>query len=340
MKPARDYDIRFGQDIVARDSGSWGRYVAISTPSAWKVVEPRLDHAPEGVGMNRWLDRTHLIEVSDSLPDGVDLVVGMGAGRALDHAKLVATRKGLPLVQVPTALSTGAIIHGFVADWDGRQIVGTLAEIDCQYVLVDYGIIKQAPLHLNTAGLGDVLCGYAGISEWRYSAAKGLAAPPDDAIVGPVLDHFNEIVEGFPPTLEDDGSLSDESVRLIMQAVQDRDDRMLNDKRAPSSDHSFSFGIELANDKYWTHGEACALGAVIVAWHTDQSPETLIGWLDHCRVRFRPSQMDISKEQLRGALEETINWLQRGGTPSNSVLVTEPIAGARFDECWSWLTNI
>ena len=77
-------------------------------------------------GINEWLDRTHLIEVSDSLPDDIDLVVGMGAGRALDHAKLVAKRKDKPLVQVPTVVSTGAIIHGFVADWDGRQIIGQL----------------------------------------------------------------------------------------------------------------------------------------------------------------------------------------------------------------------
>jgi glycerol dehydrogenase-like iron-containing ADH family enzyme len=240
---------------------------------------------------------------------------------------------------VPTVLSTGAIIHGFVADWEGRKIVGTLAEIDCKYVLVDYGIIKQGPLHLNTAGIGDVLCGYSGISEWRYSAAKGLVDPVDDEKIAPVLAHFDEIVNGFAPTLEDDGSLSDESVRVIMKAVQDRDDRMLKDKRAPTADHSFSFGIEIANDKYWTHGEACALGAVIVAWHTNQSPETLVGWLDQCKVQFRPSQMEISKEELRKGLDATIDWLQRGGT-SNSVIVTEPIVGARFEECWSWLSAV
>ncbi len=340
MKPAREYDIRFGDGIVTRDSSTWGRYVAISTPSAWKVAEPLLDHPPAGVGMNKWLDRSHLIEVSDSLPDDAELVVGIGAGRALDHAKLVATRKGLPLVQVPTVVSTGAIIHGFVADWDGRLIVGTLAEIDSQYVLVDYGIIKQAPLRLNTAGLGDVLCGYAGISEWRYSAARGITDPVEPAVIDPVLAHFEEIVQGFPPTLEADGSLSDESVRLIMKAVQDRDDRMLRDERAPNADHSFCFAIEMANDKYWIHGEACALGAVVVAWHTDQSPDTLIGWLDQCRVQFRPSQMEISKEEMRGGLEEIVNWMQRGGNRSNSIMVKEPVVGARFEECWDWLQTI
>ena len=131
---ARDYDIRFGHGLLRSDSANWGRYVVITTPSAWAAVEGELDHEPEGIGFNEWLDRTHLIEVSDSLPDDIDLVVGLGAGRALDHAKLVAKRKGKPLVQVPTVVSTGAIIHGFVADWDGRQIIGQLAVVNCEYV--------------------------------------------------------------------------------------------------------------------------------------------------------------------------------------------------------------
>ena len=134
-KLARDYDIRFGHGLLKSDSAKWGRYVVITTPSAWAATKDELDHEPAGIGINEWLDRTHLIEVSDSLPDDIDLVVGLGAGRALDHAKLVAHRKGKPLVQVPTVVSTGAIIHGFVADWDGRQIIGQLAVVNCEYVL-------------------------------------------------------------------------------------------------------------------------------------------------------------------------------------------------------------
>ena len=102
-KPASEYDIRFGHGLLSADSADWGRFVVITTPSAWAVTKPELGHEPAGVGFNEWLDRTHLIEVSDSLPDDIDLVVGMGAGRALDHAKLVASRKGKPLIQVPTA---------------------------------------------------------------------------------------------------------------------------------------------------------------------------------------------------------------------------------------------
>ncbi|MQG03190.1 MAG: iron-containing alcohol dehydrogenase family protein [SAR202 cluster bacterium] len=343
MRPAREYDIRFGHNILGKSSKNWGRYLVISTPSAWSIVKSKIVRSPVGLGMNNWLDRSHLIEVSDSLTNDADMVVGIGGGRALDHAKLVASRKDLPLIQVPTIVSTGAIIHGFVADWKGRVIVGRLAEVDCEYVLVDYDIIKQAPLHLNTAGLGDVLCGYSGISEWNYFADMGMSDPVDTSLTKPLLDHYEKISYDFPLTLENDHSLSDKSISYIMKEVQDRDDRMLRDPRAPAADHSFCFALEAANDKYWVHGEACALGAVIVAWHTDQSPETLVKWLDRCMVKFRPKDMKISKKELSRSLEELVTWMQRGDSKTNgnpSIMVSNPVTGDRFEECWSWLSTI
>jgi glycerol dehydrogenase-like iron-containing ADH family enzyme len=328
--------------LLREDSARWPDYLVVTTPAAWEAAKPFLAKQPIGAGFNRWLDRAHLEEVAAALPDGAKLVVGMGAGRALDHAKLVAKRKGLPLVQVPTVVSTGAIIHGFVGNWTGRVISGSLAEVDCEYVVVDYDLVLKAPEHLNTAGLGDVLCGYAGIAEWKHNAARGYGPAFDPAVVAGTEAHHREIVEGFPKTLGPGKELTPESVRFIMKAVQDRDDRMLRYPAAPGADHHFCFALEVANDKYWVHGEACALGAVLVAWHTEQAPEVLIRRLDTCRVRFRPKDMKISKEELRKGLEETPRWMgdRSAGRDVDSVMRREPIAGQRFEECWRWLDRV
>jgi len=342
MKPAREYDIRFGHGLLKQDSAKWPDYLVVTTPSAWRTAQPYLSNQPIGVGYNRWLDRTHLEEVAASLPDTAKLVVGLGAGRALDHAKLVAKRKNLPLVQAPTAVSTGAIIHGFVGDWTGRIISGALAEVDCEYVIVDYDLVLAAPERLNTAGLGDVLCGYAGIAEWKFNSARGYGPAFDQAAVSDAEAHHREIVEGFPKTLGTKKELTPASVRSIMKAVQDRDDRMLRNPAAPGADHHFCFAIEVANDRYWTHGEACALGALLVAWHTGQKPETLIGRLDLCRVRFRPNDLDISKQQLRLGLLELPRWMgdRKAGRDVDSVMRRDPFAGKRFEECWRWLSTV
>ena len=341
MKPARDYDIRYGHNLVNTDSQTWPDYIAISTPTAWQTAQPFLAKAPIAVGFNRWLDRTHLEEVSDSLPDDGQLVVGVGGGRALDHAKFVADRKGLPLVQVPTIVSTGAIIHGYCGNWSGRVMDGFACEVDAQYVLVDFDLVQQAPQHLNTAGIGDVLCGYAGLSEWRYSAEQSSAPPFDPEVARPTLEHHAAIIRDFPPTLGPEDALTDESIRFIMQAVQDRDDKMLVHEAAPNADHSFCFALEFANDQFWIHGEETALGAMIVAWHADQSPETLVGWLDLCRVRFRPKDMGIAKEQLWRGLEILPQWIRdKQDGQEVSIMVQNPIDHDRFEACWEWLSGI
>lgn len=342
MKPASEYDIRFGHGLLKEASGNWPRYVAVTTPSAWRTAQPYLSQQPAGLVFNKWLDRGHLEETAASLPDDAELVVGIGGGRALDHAKLVAERKGTPLVQAPTIVSTGAIIHGFCGDWTGRVMHGFAVEVDAEYVIVDYDLVLAAPERLNTAGLGDVLCAYAGLSEWRYNAGRGVGPAFDDDAVAVSQQHHEEIVSGFPETIGPDGGMTPESVRFIMQAIQDRDEKMLTHPAAPEADHSFCFTLELANDRFWIHGEACALGAVLVAWHTDQRPEVLIDRLDKCRVRFRPRDMDITKEQLRGGLEELPRWMgdSEHGRDVDSIMRRAPIVGDRFDRAWAWLSGV
>ena len=177
-RPARDVDIRYGSGLVLEESAGWPRYLAIATRTPWRIVQPYLAVQPAAAGIVRFQDWDHLEEVSRSLPNDAELVVGIGGGTSLDASEYVALRKGLPLVLVPTVVSTGAIIHGVFPKWKGRHFVPPASEwpfCDAEHVLVDYDLVLEAPEHLNTAGLGDVLCGFAGIAEWRTQARLGKA---------------------------------------------------------------------------------------------------------------------------------------------------------------------
>ena len=171
FRPARDVDIRYGHGLVQKESATWPRYVVVTTRTAWKTAQPYLSIQPAGVAVVHMLDWDHLEEASNSLPDDAELVVGVGGGTALDASKYVALKKDLPLRLVPTAVSTGAIIHGIFAKWNGHSTVGGGADwpyCDFEHVLVDYELVLEAPWYLNTAGIGDVLCMYSGIAEGRY----------------------------------------------------------------------------------------------------------------------------------------------------------------------------
>ena len=340
--PASGYDIKYGHGLLTRESSGWPSYIAVTTPSAYRAALPFLSRDPDGVGYVTWLDWTHLDQVTDSLPDHAELVVGLGGGMAIDASKYVALRKGLPLVLAPTLVSTGAIIHGNVARWEGRRIIGakdTWPWKDFDAILIDYDVVLEAPDYLNTAGLGDVLCGYAGIAEWKHNARLGIGETFRKSAVAAVAGHHEHIVTQFPKTLSSAGGLTPESVRFIMTAVQERDARSLKHPAAIGADHALWMAMEEVNDRGYVHGEMVALAAVIIAWHCGESPDTLPGWLDVCRVRRRPGEMGLSKAELRLGLELAPAYISAraasGATPS--ILSREPIIGKRLDELWDFL---
>ena len=295
-----------------------------------------------GVAYARWLDWAHLREIDGSLPGDAELVVGIGGGTALDASKYITLTRELPLVLVPTVVSSGAIIHGTCARREGHKTIGPSESwpwIDPERVLVDSDVVLAAPHYLNTAGLGDVLCGYAGIAEWRRSARLGTGPTFGESAAALALQHHRDIITGFPTTLTTEGDLSADSVHFIMTAVQERDARALRHPAAPGSDHTLWLGMEQVNNKGWVHGEAVAMCAVVVAWHCGEDPEALIARLDACKVRWRPTEIGVSREELRKGLEFAPTFLsdKANGRDVPSVLRHKPLVGATFEALWEFL---
>lgn len=343
-KPASEYDIRYGHGLLKAESEGWPRYIVVTTPTAYRTARPYLAAEPAGVGYVDLLDFGQLQELADGLPDEAEAVIGLGGGRALDASKYVALRKDLPLIMVPTAVSTGAIIHGVLARWEGRNILGGKDRwpwVDCEHVLVDFDLVLEAPYYLNTAGLGDVLCGYAGLAEWRRNARAGVGPPVDEQAIAESVGHHQSIVNDLPRTLDAHGALTPDSVRYILTAIQQRDEKSLRHPAAPGGDHVFMQALELANGKGWVHGEGVALGAVIIAWQCEESPETLISRLDVCKVRRRPSDMGLAREELRKGLELAPKYMadKENGRDVNSIMRHEPVVGDRFDALWDFLES-
>ena len=331
-----------GSGLLSKESAGWPPYFAVSSPSAYKAARPYLSLGPRGIEFARWLDWSHLQEITDKVPDDAELIVGIGGGTALDASKYVALKKGLPLILVPTVVSTGAIIHSVFAEWEGHKTIGPGGSwpwIDFDHVVVDYELTLQAPHYLNTAGLGDVLCGYSGIAEWRRNSRLGIGPPFVESAVADTTQHLREIVDGFPSTLSADGALTPASIQSIMAAVQGRDSRGLRNPAAPMGDHPFWLGAEEVTGKTWIHGEFVALGALIIAWHCEEGADTFIGWLDACKVRRRPDEIGVSRDELSRALDYAPEFMsdETRGSDTPSILRTEPIAGARFEALWDYL---
>ena len=49
MKPAAEYDIRYGSELLKKESAGWPRYLMVSTPTAYKTAQSYLSKSPAGV---------------------------------------------------------------------------------------------------------------------------------------------------------------------------------------------------------------------------------------------------------------------------------------------------
>jgi len=119
VKPACLYDIRFGHGLLKEACPEWPNFIAVTTPTAIKVTARFPAKSPDAAMKVEWLDRTCLNELAAGAPDSASLVVGIGGRRAHDASKVVAFRRKLPPILVPTVLSTRAIIHGYIGAYDG-----------------------------------------------------------------------------------------------------------------------------------------------------------------------------------------------------------------------------
>jgi glycerol dehydrogenase len=89
----------------------------------------------------------------------VDVLVGMGGGKTIDTAKIVADRANIPVIIIPTIASSDAPCSGLAALYSENGVFDTVCyqRTNPAAVLVDVGIIAAAPTRFLVAGMGDAL---------------------------------------------------------------------------------------------------------------------------------------------------------------------------------------
>ena len=300
---SRNWDARYGWGLVAEHASGFEDCIAISSPSAWEIVAPSFKRRPVHLEFQHGMQFDYLQRLLERLPEARQ-VLAIGGGNALDVGKYVAWKTGRPLIMIPTIVSTGAIFQATVpvrhADhWEFHETVAP------EYLLVDFGLIRSAPPHLNCAGMGECICQLAGVAAWRWWANRGLECPPWDALAAQTtIDWVNERAAQFSADLDSNGQPNETGIRIAAEVNRQRHD--LPTRRLALShnlDHVFLNAFEWVHRRLLLHGEAAALGSLINAH--------VYGWgfgmakalLNRCRVRYRPSQIGCTVNQVWQVLE-------------------------------------
>ncbi len=99
----------------------------------------------------------------------IDAIVCLGGGSITDICRYVATRLGKPHIPVPTAITH----DGFFTDMALLIIGGMKTTLSCDpptAVIADMSVIRNAPLRMNAAGLGEMAAKQTAVMDW-YAAS-------------------------------------------------------------------------------------------------------------------------------------------------------------------------
>jgi glycerol-1-phosphate dehydrogenase [NAD(P)+] len=112
------------------------------------------------------------------LPSGIDALIGLGGGKALDVAKYLGFLSRLPYLAVPTSLSN----DGFCSPQSSLTLAGKRRSLPAAMpfgVVIDTEVCLQAPDILWCSGVGDLAAKFTAVRDWKLAFhAKG--TPVDD----------------------------------------------------------------------------------------------------------------------------------------------------------------
>lgn len=229
--------------------------------------------------------------------DHSKLIVGIGGGRAVDAAKMIAFNLKIPFVSVPTAASHDGISSPFVSlKSDKPHSVVATAPLG---VFVDIEIIKKAPKRLLSSGCGDLIANIVAVKDWELGRDK-------------TGEYYGRYA----------ANLSLMSAKIIMEnsrlfAKKGIDERVVvealisagvasciagSSRPCSGSEHLFSHALDKIVPGVGLHGEKCGIGAIMMAKLQGQDWKKIARALKNVGAPTTAKQIGLKSDVLAKAL--------------------------------------
>ncbi|MFB3114139.1 MAG: sn-glycerol-1-phosphate dehydrogenase [Nitrosopumilaceae archaeon] len=229
--------------------------------------------------------------------DKGELVVGIGGGRSVDIAKMIAFNLKKPLVSIPTAASHDGIASPFVSVKSDKphSIIAT-APLG---VFVDIDIVKKAPKHLLASGCGDLIANIIAVKDWELGRDK----------VGEYYGRYSASLSLLSAKIVIENSelfaKKGLDVRVIVEALISAGVASCiagSSRPCSGAEHLFSHALDKIAPGVGLHGQKCGIGAIMMAKLQGQDWKTIIKTLKNVGAPTTAKQIGLKPDQVVKAL--------------------------------------
>ncbi len=311
----REFTTVFGRGLVGELPKFVPRpYLIVTMDDLWPIFEHHFDDGLAGVHRVRTLDLDELRLAVGQLP-ACRSVIGLGGGQAIDVAKFFAWSLGLPIFQVPTAMTVNAPF-GHRAGIRTGGTVRYLGWAVPEAVYIDFDVIASAPPLLNRSGIGDILCYHTAHYDWRLARDLGREEaqwPYDESLVAAARARLDSVLDH----LDDIRVVNEVGIRTLMTAHRwggaTFHDSGWNPRHIEGVDHFFFYNLERLTGRHFIHGQPVGLGIVIGSTLQDNEPERMLAAIQRAGVDIRPEAMGVTWDDVGESMRTLAGYVRSAG---------------------------
>lgn len=302
---------RFGRGAVDGLGPELDRFVAVTMPIPWALVESRLGAGPRHVTYVASMEFETVERQLCELPE-FDTVLAVGGGQAIDLGKYFAWRTGRRLASVPTILSVDAFVTPTAAIRRAHR-VEYVGQASPDPLVIDYDLIRRAPRQLNIAGLGDILSIHTATRDWELAAAAGR---DEHAFSEDQVRRARQVLAETLDRIDEIRNASDAGLQAIVDAYLRINEICLpagHYRAEEGSEHYLFYELEERLQRAFVHGQIVGLGVYLMSRLQENAPEWISAALDELGLAYHPAELEVSRPQLVASLRNLRSFAAQRG---------------------------
>ena len=297
----------------------------ISGSNVKKIVQKKIDESLASSNIKKsWYlskinDAKSIKEIEKNVrKNKTNLLIGVGGGRSVDIAKMIAFNLGKPFVSIPTSASHDGIASPFVSV-KGEKPHSMVATAPLG-VFVDVDIIKKAPKELLASGCGDLIAKITAVHDWqlgnsktgeyygRYSAHLALMSAKI------LIENSSRFAKKGPDVREIVEALISAGVASCIAG---------SSRPCSGAEHLFSHAVDKLEPGVGLHGEKCGIGAIMIAKLQGQDWKNIVKTLKAVGAPTTAKEIGLKSNILAKALTIAQSLRPERYTILNQVNMTE-----------------